>query len=127
MKNLIVLVSLCVFAFAANAQTADSEKSMKLKKHVCTAACTTDGHVLVHGEEGHTCGKECAAMMGKGHDHGKHTGQELTAHICSDKCSTDAHHYLHGEKGHTCGKDCEGMMKKDHKHDGHGHGDGHGY
>ena len=85
---------------------------MKLKKHVCTADCSSAGHMYAHGEEGHTCGKACAAMM--------HKDKEPVAHVCSDKCTSAGHHYAHGEKGHSCGKECKAMMKKKDSH-GHDH------
>ena len=37
-------------------------KTMPLKEHVCTAACTAGKHAFVHGEKGHVCDAKCAKM-----------------------------------------------------------------
>ncbi|MEP7195605.1 MAG: hypothetical protein ABI851_03750 [Saprospiraceae bacterium] len=42
---------------AGTATTASSTP----RKHVCTAACSADKHVLAHGEVGHVCGAACKA------------------------------------------------------------------
>lgn len=33
-----------------------------MKEHVCTAACTANGHMYACGEKGHTCTAECKKM-----------------------------------------------------------------
>ena len=67
MKKLLLSVVIVMgIGFAASAQTAPAkEKKLQkekvaLKDHVCTEACKTAGKcVVVHGEKGHKCTKEC--------------------------------------------------------------------
>jgi threonine aldolase len=33
-----------------------------MKEHVCTSACTANGHMYACGEKGHTCTAECKKM-----------------------------------------------------------------
>ncbi|PCJ89687.1 MAG: hypothetical protein COA57_01350 [Flavobacteriales bacterium] len=52
---------------AMDETTEESSKDM-LAEHVCSDKCTADACHLKHGEKGHACGEDCAAMEGE-HDH----------------------------------------------------------
>ena len=45
----------------ADCKKADT-KSTAMKEHVCTSACTANGHMYTCGEKGHTCTAECKKM-----------------------------------------------------------------
>ena len=70
MKKLLLSTLIVIGnGFAATAQDAkmQNKKSKKekvaLKDHVCTDACHKSGKcVMVHGEKGHKCTKECKKM-----------------------------------------------------------------
>ena len=69
-KLLLSAVIVMGIGFAASAQTAPmqekkaSKEKAALKDHVCTDACKKAGKcVVVHGEKGHKCTKECKKKM----------------------------------------------------------------
>lgn len=45
----------------ADCKKADT-KSTTMKEHVCTSACTANGHRYACGEKGHNCTAECKKM-----------------------------------------------------------------
>ncbi len=53
------------FNAPAMAQNMEKASHMKMKKHVCTAACKDGKHVYAHGEKGHVCTAECKKAMKK--------------------------------------------------------------
>ena len=55
---------------ADEAENAEGEEM--LAEHVCSDKCTEEACHFAHGEKGHVCGEECAAMMEEGHDHDGH-------------------------------------------------------
>jgi hypothetical protein len=111
MKKLLVLLTFttALFLMSCNNEKKDDkaktddpgkiENTVKetpkatLAVHTCTAGCTDGNHLLVHGEDGHTCAGACG-----------------TTHSCTAACKDGNHAYVHGELGHTCASaDCAKM------------------
>lgn len=64
MKTTKAIVMALVMATAFNAPAmAKGAKHMKMKEHVCTAACKDGKHVYAHGEKGHVCTEDCKKNM----------------------------------------------------------------
>lgn len=105
MKKILLMAIIIVSATAAKAQqpsgvTDTTKQTMKLKDHVCTAACKNGQHMYAHGEKGHVCTAACTKMDAAG-------SMPLKEHVCTKKCKNGKHVYAHGEKGHVCTEACK--------------------
>ena len=56
--TLVLFAALSSPAFAGH-----GHKKMKMKEHVCTAACKDGKHMYAHGEKGHVCTDTCKKAM----------------------------------------------------------------
>jgi hypothetical protein len=124
MKKFLLLLVCAGFIGAANAQTGTTTTA-DLKEHVCSATCTKEAHVLLHGEKGHTCTEACTALTTEKKAAGCCAGKKEGAtcakgakaeaqaeahaakeHACTAACTEGKHTYACGEKGHECGTAC---------------------
>lgn len=101
---IIMGISFSVSAQSSSKKEKTENQKVEMKNHVCTSACSNGNHILMHGEKGHVCTKDCPHMSAAS---GK---MEMKDHACTSACKGGTHMYAHGEKGHTCGEACKKKM-----------------